>query len=361
MALSDDSGVVLAANPAYHGLYGYAPDEVVGKSFALTFPSEHRAAAETQYQNVFCSEQPPRNVQSSVRTKDGIERVVEVRVSFVEEAGQRTAMLSIIRDVSDEVAARREAARAQSQLQAFLFSLSHDIKRPLAIIKGHAQLLRRRIVRRAEPPSLDRPVDGLRQIEASALRVAGLADDLVEVATMQDGDSVPLHGSEIDFVAVVRESIDRHERLADGHRFLLDAQQESVLGVWDEPRLGRVLDKLLGNAIKYSPGGGAIAVRVRLGPAPDGHVAAASESTAHPSICAGVRLSVEDNGIGIAPDDLPHVFERFHRGANVPEGRGGLGYRSDECGADCSSARRHHRHCQQRRLGYASDRLASAG
>jgi signal transduction histidine kinase len=234
-------------------------------------------------------------------------------------------MLSIIRDVSDEVAARREAARAQNQLQALLFSVSHDIKSPLAIIKGHAQLLRRQIVRRAEPPPLDRLVDGLKQIEASALRVAGLVDDLVEVATMQDGDAVPLHGSEFDFVAMVRESIDRHERLADGHRFLLDAQPESVLGVWDETRLGRVLDNLLGNAIKYSPGGGLIAVRVRLNPPPDGHLPADAESTSHPSVRGGVLLSVEDNGIGIAPDDLPHVFERFHRGGNVPEAVVGSG------------------------------------
>ena len=49
-------------------------------------------------------------------------------------------MLSIIRDISDEVAARRQAAHAQAELRAFLFSLSHDIKSPLAVIKGHAQV-----------------------------------------------------------------------------------------------------------------------------------------------------------------------------------------------------------------------------
>src|SRR5437762_2974872 len=127
MALSDEAGIVLAANPAYYRLYGYGPDEVLGKSFALIFPKEQRATAEADYESMFTSVEPVPLVQSSVRTKEGLERVVEVRASFVEEGGHRKAMLSIIRDVTDEVAARRQAAHAKAELQASLFSLSHDI------------------------------------------------------------------------------------------------------------------------------------------------------------------------------------------------------------------------------------------
>ena len=329
MALSDTTGTVLAANPAYGRLYGYGLDEIIGKSFALIFPSDQRLAAEAQYVEVFRSEKPPPVLQSTVQTRDGLERVVEARVSFVEEDGHRTAMLSIIRDVTDEVAARREAARAQSELQAFVFSLSHDIKSPLAVIKGHAQVLRRNITRNAEPPSQERLVDGLCQIEASALRVSGLVDDLVELATIHDGDSVPLHPSQLDIVSVVRETVERHERLADEHQFVLDAQPESIPGLWDGPRLGRVLDNLIGNAIKYSPGGGPITVRVRVGPPSSRRAAVENELAAH-SIehcltCEGVLLSIEDEGIGITADDLPHVLERFHRGGNVPDAVVGTG------------------------------------
>ena len=66
MALSDPQGVLLAANPAYYRLYGYAPEEVVGRSFALIFPSEQRTWAEAQYQEVFRSERPPLVIQSVV-------------------------------------------------------------------------------------------------------------------------------------------------------------------------------------------------------------------------------------------------------------------------------------------------------
>jgi signal transduction histidine kinase len=196
------------------------------------------------------------------------------------------------------------------------------------VIKGHAQLLRRQVVRRAEPPSAERLVDALGQIEASAVRVAGLLDDLVEVATIQDGQSIPLHPSELDVVSLVRETVERHERLADEHQFLVDATPGSIPGSWDGPRLGRVQDNLVGNAIKYSPEGGQICIRVRIARRPASQASAEPVSSASTNPCAscqGVLLSVEDNGIGIAADDLPRVFERFHRGRNVPDAVVGSG------------------------------------
>ena len=322
MALSDPDGIVLAANPAYYRLYGYGPDEVLGKSFALIFPSDQRAWAEAQYQEVFQSGQPPPVMQSVIRSKSGLERIVESRVSFLEEHGRRTAMLSILRDVTHEVTARRAAASAEQDLRTLLFSLSHDIKSPLAVIKGHAQVLRRQIVRRASAPPLDRLTDGLAQIEASALRVAGLVDELVEVATLQEGASLPLHLASVDLVAVVRETIERHQRLAERHQLVADLAVESLRGLWDAPRLIRVLDNLLGNAIKYSPAGGLITVRVRPGAPPQGPAAAGSvpeEGRDSVGPCPGALVSVEDHGIGIDEHDLAHVFDRFRRGGNVPD------------------------------------------
>jgi signal transduction histidine kinase len=72
--------------------------------------------------------------------------------------------------------------------------------------------------------------------------------------------------------------------------------------VWDPSRLGRVLDNLLENAVKYSPAGGDVVVRID-------QTASADEAWA--------RIDVVDQGLGIPPADLPHVFERFHRGTNV--------------------------------------------
>src|SRR6185436_12943599 len=77
-----------------------------------------------------------------------------------------------------------------------------------------------------------------------------------------------------------------------------DAQAPEVVGQWDAARLARVLDNLLGNAVKYSPEGGQIAVRVTG----DGSWA---------------TLTMADEGLGIPTADLPRIFERFQRGRNV--------------------------------------------
>ena len=329
MVLSDPGGIVLAANPAYYRLYGYGPEEVLGKSFALIFPPDQRAWAEAQYEEVFRGEQSPAVVTSTVTSKTGLERVVESRASFLEENGRRTAMLSILRDVTEEVSARRAAARAEQELRTLLFSLSHDIKSPLAVVKGYAQTLRRHVLRNQAAPPLDRLTDGLAQIEASAVRVATLVDELVEVATLEEGGSLPLHLSLVDLVALVRQSVEQHQRLTDEHLLVIDTAAESLAGFWDEARLARVLDNLLGNAIKYSPSGGLITVRIRSASADTTGPTAAElgRDTEHEraDLCTGVVISVEDNGIGIDEHDLPYVFSRFQRGSNLPDNVVGSG------------------------------------
>jgi PAS domain S-box-containing protein len=318
MALSDASGTVLAANPAYYELYGYAPEEVLGRSFALIFPIEERAAAQAFYEEVFNSQIPPEVPRSIVRNKAGAERVVESRVVFVDMRGERKAMLSIIRDVTNEVSARHLAESAQADMQTLMFSLSHDVKSPLSVIKGHAQVLRRLMTRHGASPSPERVTETLMQIETNALRVAELVDELVEVATLDDGATLPLRPSPTDLMDVVRETVGRYRRLADRHTLVIEAKAESVPGVWDGRRLMRVVDNLVGNAIKYSPEGGVVTIRVASDhgsqAVPESNGFTESSDRAPP----GVLLCVEDSGIGIAPDDLPHVFDRFRRGSNVP-------------------------------------------
>ena len=105
-------------------------------------------------------------------------------------------------------------------------------------------------------------------------------------------------------------------------------------GNWDVTRVQRVLDNLINNAIKYSPGGGSVTIGMALAPRPldsDGssEVAAGQPSEHMESGAAkarpGILLTVRDGGIGIRADDLPHVFERFRRGGNVRATVGGSG------------------------------------
>ncbi len=111
MALSDRDGIVLAANPAYLQLYGFSAEEVVGADFAIIFPEEVRAWAREQYHAIFTSPTIAPAFESVIRRSDGAERLVESRAEFIVENGERVAMLSVVRDIT-------ETRRAQDALRA---------------------------------------------------------------------------------------------------------------------------------------------------------------------------------------------------------------------------------------------------
>lgn len=114
MALSDAEGRVLAANPAYYELYGYRPDEILGRSFALIFPPEEQAQAEAQYRALFAGADQAPAFEATVCRADGTTRLVEARYAFTMRAGRRTAMLSIIRDITERTVAEA-ALRARTR------------------------------------------------------------------------------------------------------------------------------------------------------------------------------------------------------------------------------------------------------
>ena len=113
MAVSDRDAVVLAANRAYLELYGYSAEEVIGHNFAIIFPEELRAWANVEYHKTFADPHIAPAVESTIRRKDGSERIVEARYTFVTEGDERTAMVSIVRDITDQK--RTEAALHESE------------------------------------------------------------------------------------------------------------------------------------------------------------------------------------------------------------------------------------------------------
>ncbi len=115
MALSDADGTVIAANPAYLRLYDLTEEQTIGKEFAVIFPEEVREWAREQYHVIFRDPEFPPSCDAEIRRGDGEDRNVESRVSFLTHDGDRIAMLSTIRDITDRV--QREAEkRRQGQI-----------------------------------------------------------------------------------------------------------------------------------------------------------------------------------------------------------------------------------------------------
>ena len=198
-------------------------------------------------------------------------------------------------------AAHRELQQELRTREDFLSSASHDLKNPLTSIRGSAQLLRRH-VERSDDLDRARLTRGLSQIETVTAQMAAQIDEMLEVTRFRMGRPLDLQLCPTDLVALARRVAGQHQQATEQHEVRVEADEASLSGRWDAPRLERVVGNLLNNAIKYSPEGGTIVVTV-----------------VHEHDDAGewAVLAVRDQGIGIPEDDLPRLFERFQRGHNV--------------------------------------------
>jgi signal transduction histidine kinase len=194
----------------------------------------------------------------------------------------------------------RHHEQEQQAIQArddFLAAASHDLKNPLTAIRGSVQMLERTLKRTGAIPP-ERLASSIRTISGAAGRMTTLVDELLDVARLRMGGPLVLEYAPMDLVALAREQAAMQQSGTEHHRIVVAAELPELVGVWDRRRLERVVENLLSNAIKYSPSGGEITLTVRR----EADMAV---------------LSVTDQGMGIPAADLPHVFERFRRAANV--------------------------------------------
>ncbi|MCY1079845.1 ATP-binding sensor histidine kinase [Archangium lansingense] len=207
----------------------------------------------------------------------------------------RRAAISI-----DNARLYREAQEAIRLRDEFLSIASHELYTPITSLKLSMQGLER-ASSSARPDVISRAFQNARlQIR----RLTRLIDELLSVSRLQAGQ-VHLQLEDVDLVAITRDVVEhfREESVRSGSSVLIRADTP-VMGRWDRGRLEQVITNLLANAIKFG-----------------NHKPVELSITADNGIA---RLSVQDHGIGIAPDRLPHVFERFVRAVSVRE-YGGLG------------------------------------
>ena len=198
--------------------------------------------------------------------------------------------------------ARRKAEAANRAKDDFLAVLAHELRTPLNAVLGWTSLLRREGVAEGE---LKR---GLEVIDRNARAQARLIEDVLEVSAMILR-KVQVRLDPIAFGPVLSEALDALRPVAEAKGVDLrgEGAAPDLMVLGDAERLLQVLHNLVGNAIKFTPCGGCVTVRMRV----------AEEA---------VLLEVEDTGIGIAPDLLPHIFDEFTQGTTRAADRSrGLG------------------------------------
>ena len=280
----DGSRRVRLANSRAHALLDVGPGRLVGRSVMETF-------LDLRIERFL----EDGGGTTEVRLGAVEPRTVVLRAARTQDGGT----VVVLEDVS-------ELRRLRQIRTEFIDNLSHELRTPISTVSLLAETAAREAAADGVP---DRLRDRIAKIEVETGHLAQMVAEILDLARIEGGSSI-VPEDDIDLTRLADLSADRLRLFAErsGVRITVDGDPMTPLVRGEEQRIGQVLVNLVHNAVKFSPGGGDVLIRVR--PAED-----------------GARVEVIDHGMGIKREDRPRVFERFYKAdrARVRGGGTGLG------------------------------------
>jgi PAS domain S-box-containing protein len=283
----DPSYTFLRANRAFSRLTGYSAEEVIGKPHAEVIRWLSRepglSLEDAEAGGWPLTTQATLYVEGDLVTEDG--GAISVGITYAPAQSVDGRLLSIVGAVRD-ITKFREAEELKS---TFISIISHELRTPVALIKGFVGTLRREDAHWDS----DTVQESLAVIEEESDRLAALIDDLLDASRLQAG-ALALSRSEVSLDHLAKRMIERFAPQSDLHTFKAQFPQDFPVILADESRLMQVIGNLLSNAVKYSPQGGEVIITGRT----------------HPD---QVIVCIQDEGPGISLEDMPRVFNLFYR------------------------------------------------
>jgi len=207
--------------------------------------------------------------------------------------------------VHQDVTALKEAEALKDD---FIGIAAHELRNPLAVLKGFAQMLIVQTAHGKGPQLNDWQMEAIQEIDQSSMRLVELIDDLLDVTRLQGG-RLELHIEPTNLIDLARRVITKLQITTEQHRLTLHTSLEYLVVDLDPRRIEQVLNNIIGNSIKYSPDGGTI------------DIAISEDCEQHHAL-----LRIQDHGIGIPVQQQARVFSRFVRADNARAyGIGGTG------------------------------------
>jgi signal transduction histidine kinase/ActR/RegA family two-component response regulator len=293
-------------NPAYVQLIGER--DFIGRPIREAVPETVAQGFVAQLDAVYASGEPVLAIEASLQLEQGpgrppLQRYVDfIYQPIIEASGAVSGVVVIGSDVTERHRATEALRDADRRKDDFLAMLAHELRNPLAPISTAAQLLQAA----AEDPARIRHVATI--VARQVAHMTSLLNDLLDVSRVTRG-VITLEHAVLDFKSIVASAIEQVRPLIEARRHALTVRHPAprVLVRGDRTRLVQVLVNLLNNAAKYTADGGHIEVSTEI-------------------VAGYVEVTVCDEGIGIAPELLPHVFELFTQGERTPDrSHGGLG------------------------------------
>jgi PAS domain S-box-containing protein len=315
---TDLDGKILYWNSFAETLYGWTAEEAVGTNIMETTPADATREQSKEIMSLLGAGQSWAG-ELLVRRKDGSVFPAMITDSpMFNEQGDLIGVVGVSTDISqrkqaeaererlheNERAARAEAEQANRVKDEFLATLSHELRNPLNVILGYAEVLLR-----SEEAQASQFVRRAAEIlKRNALAQSRLVRDLLDLSRLHIG-KLSLNREVVSLTTIIDNALETVSNDAASKQISIkfDAADDVIFVDADPLRLEQVIWNLLSNAVKFTPAGGAVIIRLRL-------------------VQERVTVIVEDNGPGIEPQFLPHVFEMFRQAdATSSRSYGGMG------------------------------------
>lgn len=302
---------ITSFNPAAEQITGWRMEDAVGRSCKEVMQSRYLCSGAEKPGS--CDENCPLltlladqdlmerglTVEGTITNRQGATRYVSSTYSVVADRGDLLGAVVLFRDITE----RRQLEEMKSEYAA---ALTHDLKTPLTAMKGYAVTL----LRHGHRLNDESRKEALEVINFEIDRVSRMFDNLLHQARLEAGVKQQTL-SRVQPHKVIKQVVALYAYSGRSHELSCEVEPEDLELITDRDQLDQILNNLVSNALKYTPGGSKVRVRC------------------HPDQTPGMLLfEVIDNGPGISEEDLPLVFNRFHRvaGASTARARGtGLG------------------------------------
>ena len=295
MIVADRDGRILLVNGQTERLFGYQREELLGQPIEILVPSRfhdlhpsHRA----EYIRDPHIREMGAGLELFGRRKNGSEFPVEISLSPL-ETEDGTLVTSAVRDITERKRLEDRIHRANRMKSEFLANMSHELRTPLNSVIGFAEVMYDGKVGAVSAEHKEY----LGDILSSAHHLLRLINDVLDLSKVESG-TMQFFPEHIDMAVLVDEVRDlvRTQAARHGIRIVTDVHNDDLTGIIVDPaKLKQVLYNYLSNALKFTPDGGRVTVRVMR----------SGED--------GFRLEVEDTGIGISADDTEKLFIEFQQ------------------------------------------------
>jgi PAS domain S-box-containing protein len=305
----DLNSIITSWNAAAERMFGYTAAEAIGRSIRMIIPADRQTEEDTVLGRIRTGE-AIQHFETIRQRKDGTLIQISLTVSPIyDDSGRVIGASKIARDITEQTRLANENARLYTEAQdanrmkdEFLAVLSHELRTPLNAIVGYSRLLRGGIL------SGEKAERGLEILERNATWLTQIVEDVLDVSRIVSG-KIRLDVQPVNLPSVLGDAVATVLPAANAKGVVVQTIFDPAVGPvsGDPDRLQQVVWNLVNNAVKFTPRGGRVQVRLER-------------------VSSHVEIIVSDTGVGISADFLPYVFERFRQAeGGTTRKTGGLG------------------------------------